>query len=1157
MKTLSLPMVSLLCVLGLAGTTRGAGQIIQIKYPPSTVAEELPIGVTYTLWIPDGVKTIRGIIVHQHGAGTTAAREGATAAYDLHWQALAKKWDCALLGPSYHVLHELNDLSPGGSQFWFDPRRGSDKAFLKALREFAAKANHPELETVPWALWGHSGGGIWSDVMNTLHPGRVAAMWLRSGSVAMFRTHDEFPQPRVPAAAYRVPIMLNPGVKEEAAFKPNPKGKEKGPWFGNLATFREYRAEGALIGFAPDPRTGHECGDSRYLAILFLDSCLAMRLPDKGSKTQALKAMDTSKAWLAPLLGKEAVPAAAFKGNPKEAVWLPNEAVAKAWMEYVKTGAVSDTTPPPAPFNVRAWPKGAKGEDGTEIVWSAEADFESGIRGFIVLRDGKELAKVPETPVGKFGRPLFQAMTYHDTPAQPLPEMRYLDTSAKAGAKHTYEVITVNSVGLKSEPSVNATPYPRVNMSTSYQVDPSWPERPNNLSWGPMSGVAVDAQDNVWVLARKNPPVRVYQPDGKLLRAWGDGLLDTPHQLKLDRQGNVWLADSGNHVVIQCTPEGKVIRTLGTRGKPGCDESHFNRPADMVVSPEGDVFVADGYGNARVVHFDKDGKFVGSWGKLGAEPGEFSLPHAIALDSRGRLYVADRNNARVQVFDQDGKFLDQWRDLVVPCAFWMTAHDELWVCGSSPMPWRADDRVLGYPPVDQLFMKFNTSGKLLQLWSVPKGEDGKEQPGELNWVHGLALDSKGNIYAVDVKGKRAQKFVPQEPSPQPRPKQAAARPRDYHFDKTMSRAALDNYLSRAITMEGLLNGKGDLDDNMRMLKSIGAKFIGRSLCLWAGEANLLRNLERAKQQVPMVHKADPEMILQACIFEIVTTQVEQVPVPDWAFVALGRPVEKRNFRYADMLYPDGKRKDQWRKGSSVPDVSRPETKLWFYFLAASYIDIGIEAIRFGQAELMNAGDRDLGHYSEVLALIRAHAAKHARRHMVLCDSHVPSGGLVRDGHLLMDFHSFPLRIKEVPDRPQEAILQVGFSDGIYGRSKGGLTFSGWKCDHLPYLVELDNWGASKQPGKAKAGGIWIWGYDEITWFARQSDPYRGEWLHYAWDWVPKVDPNGHLQMPGSRTMRSPLDGKRWYYANTRSPAVPEGLGDEDAIRAIWEGDAAR
>ncbi len=386
--------------------------------------------------------------------------------------------------------------------------------------------------------------------------------------------------------------------------------------------------------------------------------------------------------------------------------------------------------------------------------------------------------------------------------------------------------------------------------------------------------------------------------------------------------------------------------------------------------------------------------------------------------------------------------------------------------------------------------------------------------------------------------------------------QQASRPGGYHFDGTISREVLENYVSRSITMEGLLNGRGDLDDNIRMLKTMGAKFIGRSLCLWGGEANLLANLERAKQQIPRVHAADPEMVLQACIFEIVTTQVEQVPVPDWAFTALGQPVEKRNFRYADMLYPNGRFKDHWQPGHSVPDVSRPETKLWFYFLGVSYIDAGCEAIHFGQTELMNGNDKPLEHYSQVLTLIRAYAAKHARRHMLLCDSHVPSGGLVRDGQLLMDFHSFPLRIMEVPDKPEEAILKVGFSDGIYNRSKGGTTFSGWKCEHLPYLVEIDNWGVSNKPSQAKAGSIWIWGYDEISWFAHQNKEYRANWLRYAWDWVRKTDPNGHLQMPGSRTIRSPLDGRRWYYANTPSAAVPNGFGDEEAIRAIWAADEA-
>jgi hypothetical protein len=160
---------------------------------------------------------------------------------------------------------------------------------------------------------------------------------------------------------------------------------------------------------------------------------------------------------------------------------------------------------------------------------------------------------------------------------------------------------------------------------------------------------------------------------------------------------------------------------------------------------------------------------------------------------------------------------------------------------------------------------------------------------------------------------------------------AAPPARDYHFDRAISRHVLENFLSRSITMQSLFAGRDDLEDDLRLLTSIGAKFIGRSLCLWGGEASLLGNLERAKQQVLVAVKADPEMVFEACIFEIVTTQVEQVAVPDWAFSALDRPVERRNFRYADMRYPDGRRVDQWGQGSSVPDVSPAGNKALLLF----------------------------------------------------------------------------------------------------------------------------------------------------------------------------------------------------------------------------------
>jgi len=301
--------------------------------------------------------------------------------------------------------------------------------------------------------------------------------------------------------------------------------------------------------------------------------------------------------------------------------------------------------------------------------------------------------------------------------------------------------------------------YPRVTLSTTYEVDPAWPQRPKGFQWGAMSGLAVDACDHVWLFTRGMPPVQVYDGRGRLVRAWGENIIGTAHGIEIDSKGMVWVTDIAHHVVMQFTPEGKLLKMLGTFGKHGNDAGHFNEPTDVAVTPSGEVFISDGYGNSRVVRFDAGGNFVRAWGRLGTRPGEFSLPHAIALDSQGSVYVADRNNARVQVFDAKGRLLDVWSDLLVPWGICVSPKDEIWVCGSSPMPWREEDTVLGCPPKDQLVMKFDTTGKLLQLWTFPKGEDGKEKPGEINWIHAIALDSRGNLYLGDIVGQRAQKFV--------------------------------------------------------------------------------------------------------------------------------------------------------------------------------------------------------------------------------------------------------------------------------------------------------------------------------------------------------------------------------------------------------------
>ncbi len=253
-----------------------------------------------------------------------------------------------------------------------------------------------------------------------------------------------------------------------------------------------------------------------------------------------------------------------------------------------------------------------------------------------------------------------------------------------------------------------------------------------------------------------------------------------------------------------------------------------------------------------------------------------------------------------------------------------------------------------------------------------------------------------------------------------------------------------------------------------------------------------------------------------------------------------------------MLNRNGKHVDLWGKNASVPDITRIETQLWFMFLAGTYMHIGCEALHLGQIALIGMEDSDFKHWGEMLDKMRRYARKHARRKWVLLDAHTPSGGMVINGKSLLDFNSFPLRIKEIPDKPQQSVLEMGYLDSFFGRSKGGITPSGWECTSLPYLVEFDNFGVSDKPGEATIDSHHVWGYDEITWFCLQEETYRKEWLRYAYDWIRENDPNGFLQMPVCRIM---VTGKgqpvRKCHANTRTADFPQGLNLEETIKDIW------
>jgi len=404
---------------------------VEYTPPPTPGDGQLQIAVSYKLWIPEGLQQVRGIIVHQHGCGEGSCKGSVTAAHDLHWQALAEKNDCALLGPSFHQRQQQS------CRLWCDPRNGSAQVFVDSLEKLAKQSGHPEIATAPWCLWGHSGGGFWSSLMQMAYPERIVAIWFQSGTAFGYWTAGEIEVPEIPAAAMEIPMMANPGQREK-----DHKRFHKA-WDGSLAMFKSYRAKGAPIGFAPDPASAHETADSRYLAIPFFDACLGLRLPDKPGAP--LKTLDLSKGRLAPLLSKEVpAPSEQYGGDASTAVWLPDEKVARAWRDFVQTGTVADTTPPPAPDNVQF-----DNQTG-QVSWTAEVDFESGLQAFIVERDGKEIGRVPHKAKQRYGRPLLQGMSYGDTPELPLLEFQFLDKTAAKGKKHRYRVIAVNSAGLQS-----------------------------------------------------------------------------------------------------------------------------------------------------------------------------------------------------------------------------------------------------------------------------------------------------------------------------------------------------------------------------------------------------------------------------------------------------------------------------------------------------------------------------------------------------------------------------------------------------------------------------------------------------------------------------------------------------------------------------------
>jgi DNA-binding beta-propeller fold protein YncE len=221
-------------------------------------------------------------------------------------------------------------------------------------------------------------------------------------------------------------------------------------------------------------------------------------------------------------------------------------------------------------------------------------------------------------------------------------------------------------------------PQPASSQAVSYELAEGWAQLPAGVDrFGMTLGLELDAEQNLWVFQRcfstdcvdgpeeSLPAVLKYDRTGRLLDSWGEGMFVWPHGFHLDPQGNLWTSDARGaggkgHTVMKHAPDGRVLMTLGRPGVAGAGEDVFDGPADVLVAPDGSIFVADGHGNDRVVKFSKDGEFLMEWGEEGTLLGQFNEPHALAMDSRGRLFVADRMNQRIQVFDQSGRFLAVW-----------------------------------------------------------------------------------------------------------------------------------------------------------------------------------------------------------------------------------------------------------------------------------------------------------------------------------------------------------------------------------------------------------------------------------------------------------------------------------------------------------------